>query len=137
MAALKRTTELKQHNLIVADFTKPFPMLFDKNQRSLDKSFAKMAKLVGIIPRPVSIQFEIHRKQKPAHWCLQCSSKHTEVSKVRQEKPTLEIITTEQSYKRIAMGEQSLFQAYLDGNLRVRGDIELARILARRISKNN
>lgn len=121
---------------IILDFMEPFPMLFEENRKSLDESFKKMAALIGIFPRPVSIQFEIHKKQRTTHWCLELSSKNTELSKERQEKPNLEIITSEESYQRIAMGESSLFEAYLTGDLRVRGDIELARLIARRISKH-
>ena len=118
---------------IIKDFLKPFPAFTKSGPKGLEHSFNKMAKLIGPMQRPVIIQFDINKGRSAGKWCLNLSPNSAEVIKKGIEKPNLEIITSDKVFMDITSGKQSLFDAYLGGELRVRGDIELARLFTRRI----
>jgi putative sterol carrier protein len=60
-------------------------------------------------------------------------SGHCKVSQDAEGKPDLELITTTQVWSETASGKLSPLEAFGRGNVRIRGDIELARVLARRV----
>lgn len=122
-------------NSIIKDFVKPFPKFGTGGVNNLERNFNAMAKLIGPMQRPANIQFRINKGRSVSKWCLNLSPKTVDVIKRGIENPNLEIITSDKVFVEIVTGKQSLFDAYLGGELRVCGDIELARIFSRRIHK--
>jgi putative sterol carrier protein len=51
------------------------------------------------------------------------------------ERPSLEIITDARTWTEIATGRIAPLEAFGQGKVRVRGDIELALLLARRVQR--
>ena len=118
---------------VLGDFVEVFPNLLQGRERSIKQSFTRMAKLVGNAHRSASIQFTIDDGKEVRYWSLLLTPKGSQVLEDRIENPDLEIITSEEVWSQIATGQLSPMEAFGQGNMRVIGEITLARFLARKL----
>jgi putative sterol carrier protein len=68
-------------------------------------------------------------------WCLAMTPSGCEVTETATERPDLEIVTDATSWADIASGKLAVLEAFGLGKVRVRGSIELARVIARRLQR--
>lgn len=121
-------------NAALTDFDRPFPNLMGAERKKIDGSFAKMARSLAKSRRTGAIQFTIREGRKTRRWCLTLTPGDCHVTEAAVDRPDLEIITSAPMWARIARGELTPLEAFGTGQVRVRGSIELARILARRVA---
>lgn len=118
---------------LLADFIVPFPNLLGRDRRSVAGSFQRMAELVGRGRKAAHIQFTLSEGNAMRHWGLAITTQGCKVAEREHKRPTLEIITSTDVWSEIASGNLSPLEAFGRGKLRVRGDINLARMLARKL----
>jgi putative sterol carrier protein len=119
---------------ILAEFARPFPNLFGAKE-SLAESFTQVAAALSKSKRSGTIQFTIDEGGKRRQWAVGLSPAGCEAVETSVERPTLEIITDAGTWTEIAAGRVAPLEAFGQGKVRVRGDIELAQLLARRVQR--
>lgn len=117
---------------VLADFASPFPNLLGKERGEIARSFEKLAGALARSDRKGAIQFTIREGRKTRRWCLTLTPGDCHVAEAEVGHPDLEILTDAEMWAEIASGEISPLEAFGSGRVRVRGDIELARVLAKR-----
>lgn len=120
---------------VLLDFLKPFPKLLPKDAKNPAEAFDRMAKKLAGTRRAGVIQFRLTRGRRTKCWGLALSPKESRVIDAEVESPALELITDEKTWAAIAGGQLAPLEAFAGGKLRVRGDLELARSMVRRIRK--
>jgi putative sterol carrier protein len=79
-----------------------------------------------------SIQFRIIDVDRQRHWHLILTPKSSKLVPDSTRSPSLEIVTRSETWMAIAAGSLSPLEAFLQGSMRVRGDVELGkRLLAK------
>lgn len=116
---------------LLKDFLTPFPNLLQTDD--IAGSFQRMAESLGKTNFRGPIQFSIREGGKQRRWCLVSAGGGCRVSEDQVERPRLEILTDADSWMEVAKGKLSPLEAFALGKMRVRGDIKLARLLARRL----
>lgn len=120
---------------VLADFTHPFPNLFGGKESDLGQSFTQVATALARSKRTGSLQFTIDDEGKTRQWCVAISPSKCEAVEAAVERPDLEIITDARTWGDIAAGRVAPLEAFGQGKVRLRGDIELAQLLARRVRR--
>jgi putative sterol carrier protein len=120
---------------VLADFVRPFPNTFRGKQTELGASFKRIAEALGKSKRTGAIQFTIQDGRSTRSWCLNMTPSGCDVSESRVESPDLEILTDAELWTEIARGDVAPLEAFGQGRVRVRGDVELARVLAKRMRR--
>ena len=128
---------------LLEDFVAPFPDLLAQAGGNLEASFAQVARLMGRGRRAAFIRFTIGPApgQAPpeagpgAVWRFHLGVTTQTCTVIADDvgRADLEILTTPEVWAAIAAGRVSPLAAFGAGQLRVRGDIGLARQLARRL----
>ena len=120
---------------LLLDFLKPLPSLL-RGGKDLAASFDEMAKRLAGTPRTGVVQVRLTKGRRTGRcWSLAVSRKKCEVMDGEFDSPAVELITSEQTWSEIASGQTSPLEAFVSGNLRVRGDLETARSVVRRMHK--
>jgi putative sterol carrier protein len=120
---------------VLSDFVLPFPNLLGKNEAAIGESFKQIAGALSKSKRTGVIQFTIHESGKMRQWCVGIAPNGCEATETAVERPDLEIITDTGTWVDIAAGRVAPLEAFGQGKVRVRGDIELAQLLARRVQR--
>ena len=120
---------------VLSDFVRPFPDTLEGKRSNLGASFKRMAEALAKTRHAGTIQFTIQDGRSTRRWCLTMSPDGSNVSESRVEKPDLEILTDAESWAEIASGDIAPLEAFGQGRVRVRGDIELARVLVKRMRR--
>jgi hypothetical protein len=128
---------------LLADFVAPFPDLLAQAGGDLEASFAQVARLMGRGRRAAFIRFTIGRAGGEAapdagldtvrRFHLGVTTQACTVIADDAGRADLEVLTTTDVWTAIAAGRLSPLAAFGTGKLRVRGDIGLARQMARRL----
>ena len=118
---------------LLSDFLAPFPNLLNRDQTNITASFEGMAKLLARGRKAVRIQFTISDGNDVRCWNLALTPKSCKASEGKYKSPQLEILTQADTWLKIATGQLSPLEAFGQGKLRVRGDITLARFVARKL----
>jgi putative sterol carrier protein len=118
---------------VLGDFAVPFPNLLGGNQEDLAAGFKRMAKLLGKWRRPALIQFTIGQGRGARQWALVLTPERCTVTEEAADRPDLEVLTSREVWSQVASGELPPLYAFGQGKMRVRGDLEIARLLARRL----
>jgi putative sterol carrier protein len=105
-------------------------------QKSLGETFHRMAELLHANAADESgrLQFRILDGEKQSVWTLASVRKRWQVGEEEMEKPDFEIITDAETWWQVADGKLSPFRAFLQGKMRVLGNIELGKRVLGRIS---
>ena len=122
---------------VLTDFTVPWRVLgprgglakgFDGVADGLRKSKSK---------RSANVQLTVgHEEKDQRRWHIAMSPARTQVFEGEVERPDLEIEASEELWLDILRGEISPLEAFGQGKVIVRGDIELARVIARALQGN-
>jgi hypothetical protein len=128
---------------VLEDFVAPFPDLLAQAGGDLEASFAQVARLMGRGRRAAFIRFTISPAAGQAapdtgpdtarRFQLGITTQTCTVIADDVGRADLEILTTADVWTAIAAGRVSPLAAFGAGKLRVRGDIGLARQMARRL----
>lgn len=118
---------------VLADFVSPLPSLIRRGEKDIAKGFERMAELVGALDRSACVQVTLGDRRDARHWCLMLDAKGTKILEDRTERPDIEILTTGEVWSKIMAGQISPLEAFGQGQLRIRGDIRLARDLTRKL----
>ena len=124
-------------NPLLTEFNQAFPNLLKGRSKTIDESFKRIAKALEKSRRTGAIQFTIRDARKTRCWCLTMTPEGCHEAESETESPDLEILTDSYTWTSIAQGEVSLLEAFGQGKLRVRGDLELARHFARRMQRRS
>ena len=117
---------------VLADFARPFPKLVGDNDRGLERSFERMASSLSKSKRTGTIQFSFRDGRKTRQSCLAMTPNGCEVTEA-VSRPDLEIFIDAQTWAAVARGDVAPLEAFASGKVRLVGDVELARLLARRV----
>jgi hypothetical protein len=123
-------------NPVLADFASPLPRIGEVDGGSVPAGLKRLAGALGRVDKAAAIQVTVAgTKGEPRRWHLRLAPDGGKVVEGAHEKPDLEIIVGEENWSRIAAGEISPLDAFFGGNLRVRGDLTLARLAARALQR--
>jgi putative sterol carrier protein len=120
---------------LLAEFATPLPDLLGRGRGGPTGSFQELAKLLGAARKPANIQFTLSEGSAVRHWSVSRTASGSTVSEREHKSPTLEILTSTQTWTEIASGKLTPLEAFVRGRLRVRGDIALARLLVRQLQR--
>ena len=118
---------------MLSEFAKPIPNLLRKRRASIGGSFRQIAKALAKSKRTGVIQFMLREGRKTRRWSLTMTASGCKVAERATERPDLEILADAKSWADIATGALAPLDAFGLGKLRVRGRIEFARLIARRL----
>jgi hypothetical protein len=128
---------------LLEDFVAPFPDLLAQAGGNLEASFVQVARLMGRGRRAAFIRFTIgpagsataagDAPDAARRFHLGVTTQGCSVIADDVGRADLEILTTPEVWTAIAAGRMSPLAAFGTGKLRVRGDIGLARQMARRL----
>jgi hypothetical protein len=110
------------------DFSLPLAALVEPDAPDLNESFDRLGQRVGAAPEPLTVQFEVSDARS---WYLDVGPTGCTVSEQAHGSPDVEVILDSDAWRRIASGNMSPLEAFGRGQLRVRGDIAVARRFAR------
>lgn len=117
---------------LLADFL-AVPKRFDRGKGGVPGTFERMADLIGKTGRAALIRVTLSEEKGARSWNLLMSAEGCRLSERDYERADLEILTDAEIWSGIAAGKLSFLEAFAQGRLRVRGDIALARRLARKL----
>ena len=133
--ARAENAQLFAEDPVLSDFVRPFPDTLKGRRTNFGAGFQKMAEALAKARHVGTIQFTIQDGRTTRRWCLTSTPDGSNVSETRTENPDLEVLTDADSWAEIASGEIAPLEAFGQGRVRVRGDIELARVLAKRMRR--
>ncbi len=131
--ARAKIAEQLSHDPVLADFTVPFPDLLGTSS-DIRGSFERIAESLSGTPASRTIQFSIAYADESRTWCVANSPDGCHVTEAAVEQPDLEILTDDETWTQLAKGQLSPIEAFGLGRMRVRGDIKIARRLAKRLT---
>jgi putative sterol carrier protein len=117
---------------LLADFL-AIPKRFDRGKGGIAGTVERMANLFGKAGRAALIRVTISDGKDARSWNLLMSTEGCKLSDGHYERPDLEILIDEETFSSIAAAKLSPLEAFGRGRLRVRGDIALARRVARKL----
>ena len=105
-------------------------------RKSLGETFHRMAELLheNAADESGHLQFRILDGDRSSVWTLASVRKRRQVGEEEMEKPDFEIITDAETWWQVADGKLSPFRAFLQGKMRVLGNLELGKRVLARIS---
>jgi putative sterol carrier protein len=119
---------------VLADFVGPLPNLLGNLRTADERSFARVGQRLSGVGKAANIRVSLTEADSVTSWSLELSPKGCTVARGGKRKADLEIILASPDvWLRIASGRLSPLEAFVQGQMRVRGDIALARRIARAV----
>lgn len=118
---------------VLADFDVPWPDLVGGEKVDVGRGFERIGERLSKSKRSALVRVTLGEGEGARAWSLALQGGKCDVSKGAEGRPDLEILTSEEVWSEIASGAVTPLEAFGSGRVRVRGDIELARVLARRV----
>ena len=106
--------------------------VIEPGEKDLGKAFAALAEMLQSSGELAEAQFDIVRGRSRQHWTLSLEPKAASASGKAARRPDIKIMVTADTARQILAGELSPLDAFVSGNLRIRGDTELAKRLLKR-----
>lgn len=106
----------------------------DSSEEGLEGSFRRMAQALGTYETPVTFQVQLLDGEKSLSWCLELTPHGSTVRAEKRAHPDFELITHVQTWREIMAGSLAPFEAFVQGQMRVRGDVKLGRRLLKRLA---
>jgi putative sterol carrier protein len=106
----------------------------DSPAEGLDGSFRRMAQELAKYETPITFQVQLLDGEKYLSWCLELTPSGSTVQATKRDHPDFELITQIQTWREIIAGSLAPFEAFVQGKMRVRGDVKLGRRLLRQIA---
>jgi hypothetical protein len=120
-----------------------FRDLTEHGKNDLDHTFRRMAEVLGETEERGWIQFRIKSDEEWKYWSLELGPEGCKVHAERVTSPAFEVatpafevITPARTWWQIATGSISPLEAFGEGKMRIRGDMELGRLLLRRLASS-
>jgi SCP-2 sterol transfer family len=109
------------------------------SERDVAATFQRMAEVLGRFDEAARLRFQIVSDQpvpeeQPSFWSLEVGPQGSEASAQRIDRPDFEVITTAETWWRIADGTLAPLRAFLQGQMRVRGNVEIGKRILSRLS---
>ncbi len=108
--------------------------LVDPAETDLDEAFTRLSEMLQSSREVAEAQFDIVQGRTRKQWTLSLEAKGASVSSKAARRPDLRVMVTGDVARRILEGELSPIDAFLSGNLRIRGDTDLAKRLLKRVA---
>ena len=115
----------------LADFISPFPNLIGRRRQVDETNLGKIADRLGKFEKTADFRITVGEGESTESWTLALSPKGSTVSRSGKKQPDLEVLTTPDVLGQLVSGHISPLTAFAGGRMRVRGDILLARRIAR------
>jgi SCP-2 sterol transfer family len=119
----------------LADFARPLPRLGDAGGDDVRSTFMRFGDLLGRLDEPVVVVFRLTDGGAPESWSVSAGPEGAQVGAEAAGTPDLEAILSRRTWQRMAGGELSPLEAFGRGELRVRGDVTIARTVVRRLRR--
>ena len=120
---------------VLSEFVAPFPDLLG-GEADFGAGFQRMASSMTGTKMTGAIQFTIREAEAVRRWSLLLSPRKCEAVDAGVDNPHLEVLTDAATWSQIASGRLAPLEAMGLGTVRVRGDLRLARLLARGLHKH-
>jgi len=111
---------------LLADFHIPFPKLADVGQLNSDAAFTRLSEVLGAVQEPLTVHFRITDEGIGQSWFIDSGPEGCRVTKDAPRQSDVEVILDAETWNLIASGTISPLEAFGRGQLRIRGDINLA-----------
>ena len=115
---------------VLRDFLAPITV---STGGSIEDTIARLAATLRWTRPSAVVRFTILQPTPARSWALDLSRKGCHIGESRDEPPDLEILTTADVFQKIFAGELAPLHAFGEGRMRVRGSLELARALVRKL----
>jgi putative sterol carrier protein len=106
----------------------------DSPEEGLDGSFRRMAQALAKYETPITFQVQLLDGETSQSWCLELTPNGSTVQAEKRDHPDFELITHVHTWREIIAGSLAPFEAFVQGQMRVRGDVKLGRRLLRQIA---
>jgi putative sterol carrier protein len=106
----------------------------DSPEEGLDGSFRRIAQALATYETPITFQVQLLDGEKDRSWCLELTPNGSTVQAEKRDHPDFELITHVHIWREILAGSLAPFEAFVQGKMRVRGDVKLGRRLLRQIA---
>lgn len=132
----ERIAERVAGDPLLTDFVAPFPDLGRGRECTPLASLQRIAELLGGRRKAAHIQFTLSEGTAVRRWCLALTPRGCKAAEREHKRPNLELVTAMDVWAQVATGQLSLLEAFGQGKLRARGDIELARFMVRKLHRD-
>ncbi len=106
--------------------------LVEPGEKDLGKAFTRLSETLRSSGELAEVQFDIVRGRTTHRWTVSLEPKAAAAAERASRRPDLRLLLRQETWQRIAEGELSPLDAFLSGELRIRGDTELAKRLLKR-----
>ncbi len=106
----------------------------DSPEEGLDGSFRRMAQALATYETPITFQVQLLDGETSQSWCLELTPNGSTVQAEKRDHPDFELMTHVHTWREIIAGSLAPFEAFVQGQMRVRGDVKLGRRLLRQIA---
>ena len=130
----RQLAERLHDNPVLADFLSPLPRLTEQgDEGDLGRTFERLGEIAGRSEIRARVHFRILEDDRKTirSWSLELGPTGHSVTPEPAHRPDLEVLVTEETWRRLAEGTVSPLEAFGLGDMRVRGNVRVARRLAR------
>jgi hypothetical protein len=130
----RQLAERLRDNPMLADFLSPLPRLTEPGKEGdLGRTFERLGEIAGGSEVRARVHFRILEDdgETTRSWSLELGPAGHSVTPEPVHRPDLEVLVTEEAWRRLAEGTVSPLEAFGLGGMRVRGNVRVARRLVR------
>jgi putative sterol carrier protein len=106
-------------------------------ERDFNTVLESMRRLLGASQRTALVHFEVREGGKSQSWTFKMDSDGCTISSGRDSNPDLEVLVTAETWWRLVSGELTPVEAFGTGEMRVIGDLSVARRVAARLQRGD
>ncbi len=115
------------------DFVRLRPMLRSKSSEP-QEAMGALVKAMHGLPGKGRLRITCVADGQSTSWTVHHQRKKAVLERARSGTPTLEVITNDETARAILAGRLSPLEAFIQNRLRIRGDVQYARLLLRRLA---
>lgn len=108
--------------------------LNEPSLREFERAFERLGELLEKSGERGRLQFQIRSAEARRYWSFELAAEGCRLRAEPVEKPDVEIITQAETWWQIADGTLSPVEAFGRGKMRIRGDLELAKRLYKKLA---
>ena len=112
----------------------PLQRFLEENKQDPEDGFQKMAQALSDYEAPVRIHVRLLNDEQVEHWEVEGGRSKPTARRKEPKKADIVVIARRETWLQIAQGRLSPFDALFSGNMRIGGDIEAAKRIARHLS---
>jgi putative sterol carrier protein len=112
----------------------PLQRFLEQDKQDPEEGFQKMAQALRDYGAPVRIHVRLLNDEQVEHWEVEGGKSKPAARRKQPKKADVVVIARRETWLQIAQGRLSPFDALFSGNLRIGGDIEAAKRIARHLS---